>query len=201
MGRKTSWQIDWSPARLIFSAQVTRVLSRLLILAIPVLLGGLLQACDESGASGFVASSTNLASLTIDPVNSSIAVGTKLQLHATATFKDKTTQDVTESVTWGSADANISTVSNAAGSKGLATAGGAGATTVTVKLHGKKGVSTFTVTQASLTSITVEPVNPLGRQRHYSSDVGTRELQRRERAGSHHSGELELGQQLDRAGQ
>ena len=130
----------------------------MLIVAIPILLGGFLQACGGGSSSAPV---TNLKSLTIDPVNSSIAIGTKVQLHATGTFENKTTKDVTESVTWGSADPKITTVSNAAGSKGLATGGAVGATIVAVELQGVKGVSTSTVTQASLKSITVMPVNPV----------------------------------------
>ncbi|MGO9606457.1 MAG: beta strand repeat-containing protein [Candidatus Binataceae bacterium] len=122
------------------------------------MLGGFLQACGGGSSSAPV---TNLKSLTIDPVNSSIAIGTKVQLHATGTFENKTTKDVTESVTWGSADPKITTVSNAAGSKGLATGGAVGATIVAVELQGVKGVSTSTVTQASLKSITVMPVNPV----------------------------------------
>ncbi len=160
VGRRMNGEIDCSFAHLISSARVTRAfLSRLLlIVAIPILLGGFLQACG-GGSSG--APVTNLKSLTIDPVNSSIAIGTKVQLRATGTFNNKTTKDVTESVTWGSADPNITTVSNAAGSKGLATGGAVGATIVAVELQGVKGVSTSTVTQASLKSITVMPVNPV----------------------------------------
>jgi hypothetical protein len=54
----------------------------------------------------------------------------------------------------------VANVSNAAGSQGLVTGGSAGATTITVKLNGRKGVSAFTVTNVTLTSITLFPVNP-----------------------------------------
>jgi trimeric autotransporter adhesin len=153
-------QIDGSPVRPITSSLVTRAFfpRLLLILAIPVLLGGLLQACGGGGGGAPV---TNLKSLTIEPVDSSIAVGTKVQLHATGTFKDKTTKDLTASVTWESADTSVAIISNQAVIKGLAGGTGVGATTVRAKLHGVKGISTFTVTQASLKSITVLPVNPV----------------------------------------
>jgi len=116
----------------------------------------MLQACGGGGGGPL----TNLKSLTIEPVNSSIAVSTKVQLHATGTFKNKTTKDLTDSVTWSSADTGVANVSNVAGIKGLTTGGGVGSTTIIVKFQGKKGVSTFTVTKASLKSITVEPVSP-----------------------------------------
>ena len=152
--------IHWSSLRATSSARVTRspFLRLSLILAIPILLGSFLQACGGGGGGAPV---TNIKSITIDPVNSSIAVGTKVQLHATANFKNKTTKDVTDSVTWESADETVVTVSNAAAIKGLAGGKAAGATTVRAKLHGITGVSAFTVTKASLKSITVEPVNPL----------------------------------------
>jgi hypothetical protein len=130
----------------------------LVIVAIPISLGCLLQACSGGGSS---APLTNLESITIDPVDSSIAVGTKVQLHATGTFKDKTTQDLTDSVTWGSADTKVVNVSNKNGDEGLASGDRVGATTVSATLQGIKGISSFTVTNASLTSLTLEPVNSL----------------------------------------
>jgi len=84
-----------------------------------------------------------------------------VQLHATASFKNKKTKGITESSNWVPADSAIANVSNVAGTKGLSTGAGVGATTVTVKFQGKKGASAFTVTNATLTSITIEPVNPV----------------------------------------
>jgi hypothetical protein len=159
--RTTNRQIDWLSIRSITSVQLFRTfVSRLLlIVAIPILLGTLLQSCGSSSSPA--APVTNLKSITIDPVDSSIAVGTKVQLHATGTYKNETTKDITDLVTWESADETVATVSNAASTKGLAGGSAVGATTISAKLHGVKGVSTFTVTNASLKSITVEPVNPL----------------------------------------
>lgn len=81
-------QIAWWPVSLITFAQVIWVFpSRLLlVVAIPISLGGLLQAC---GGSGGGAPPTNLESITIDPIDTSVAVGTKVQLHATGTYKNK----------------------------------------------------------------------------------------------------------------
>ncbi|MBV8135742.1 MAG: Ig-like domain-containing protein [Deltaproteobacteria bacterium] len=64
-------------------------------------------------------------------------------------------------MTWESVDTKVAVVSDKNGTKGLASGDGAGATTVSATLHGIKGVSSFTVTKAGLTSITLVPVNPL----------------------------------------
>ena len=153
-------QTDWSPVPSINSALVGRDFfpRLLLILAIPVLLGSLLQAC---GGSGGAPAPSNIASITIDPVNPAIAVGTTVQLHATANFKNKTTKDITESATWVSADTTVANVSSVPSTKGLSSGSGVGATTVIVKFKGKKGTSTFTVTQVTLKSITVAPAEPV----------------------------------------
>src|SRR5262245_58346881 len=161
MRRRAHSQIDRPLVRLATFSQVAcAFLARLLvILAIPILLGSFLEACGGEGGGGGPV--TNLQSLTIEPVNSSIAAGTTLQLHATGTYKNKTTKDLTDKVTWRSKATDVASVSNATGTKGLASGAGVGATTIIVELHGRKGVSKFTVTKATLTSITVFPANPL----------------------------------------
>ena len=117
MNRTTKRQIGWTVSLLTSTPVECAFLARLLlVIAIPILLGSLVQACGGGGGAPV----TNIKSITIDPVNSSIAVGTKVQLHATANFKNKTTKDVTDSVTWESTDEAVVTVSNAAAIKGLA---------------------------------------------------------------------------------
>ena len=79
----TNRQFSWSSGRNL-STQITRTfLSRLLlIVAIPIYLGSLPQACGGGGG----APATNLKSITIDRVNSPIAaVSTKVQLPPTST--------------------------------------------------------------------------------------------------------------------
>src|SRR5262245_57800243 len=61
-----------------------------------------------------------LQSITVMPVDPIIAKGTTEQFAATGTYSDQTTQDLTNQVTWASADAGVATISNAAGSPGLA---------------------------------------------------------------------------------
>src|SRR5262249_29996974 len=97
MGRKTNSQVDGPFVGVVAFSRVARafLIRLLVILAIPILLGCLLQACGGGGGGGGGVV-TNLKSLTIEPVNSSIAAGTKLQLHATGHYKNKTTKDLTD---------------------------------------------------------------------------------------------------------
>jgi trimeric autotransporter adhesin len=156
-----SQRLRWLSVRSATSAGVARALLswRLLILAMPLVLGGLLQACGGGGRPAPVPS--NIQSITIDPINPTVAVSTSLQLHATVNNKNGTTKDVTESATWVSADPTVANVSNAAGSQGLTSGASVGATTITASFGGVSGTTTFTVTNASLKSITVVPVNPM----------------------------------------
>ena len=111
-----------------------------------------------SGSTTVTVTAATLTSITITPPNPSIANGTSVQLTATGTFSDGTTQNLTASVTWLSSAQTI--VSNAAGSQGLVTGNGEGSATITATLAGVSGMTTATVTAATLTSIIVTPPNP-----------------------------------------
>jgi hypothetical protein len=108
-----------------------------------IVLGGLVQAC--GGGEGRAPVASNIQSITIDPVNPSVAQGTSLQLHATANQKNKTTQQVTTSATWVSADPTTATVSNASGSEGITSGVGVGPTTIRAKFGGQSGTTIVTV--------------------------------------------------------
>ena len=153
-------RLHWSSARSINSAQIIRALfvRLVLILTFPIVLGSL-QAC--GGGEGRTPVPSNIQSITIDPVNPTVAVGTSLQLHATVNYKNKKTKDVTTSATWVSADPTIANVSNASGSEGVTNGASAGPTTIRAKFGGQTGTTTFTVTNVTLKSITVTPVNPV----------------------------------------
>jgi uncharacterized protein YjdB len=88
----------------------------------------------------------SLTSIAVTPVNSSIASGTVQQFTATGTYSDDTTQDLTTTVTWSSSNTGAATISNAAGSNGLATAVIAGSTTITAVSGSVSGTATLTVT-------------------------------------------------------
>ena len=97
--------------------------------------------------------------MTVTPADPSIADGTTQQFTATGLYTDGSTQDLTTEVTWASSDEAVATVSNADDSKGLATAVGAGSTTVSATSGGVTGDTTLTVT-ATLVSIEVTPADP-----------------------------------------
>jgi uncharacterized protein YjdB len=113
-----------------------------------------------SGSAQLTVTDAVLDSIAIDPAAPSLSAGRDLQLTATGTFSDQTTQDLTETVTWASADVDIATVSNAAGTRGLAHGVAAG----TVQLSATSGVVVGTVslevTNAVLESIEVTPTDP-----------------------------------------
>ncbi|MBA3944853.1 MAG: Ig-like domain repeat protein [Herpetosiphonaceae bacterium] len=87
-----------------------------------------------------------LRSITITPTTPSIATGTTVQFVATGTFTDGSTQDLTNSATWTTADATIASISNADGSKGLATGHAVGTTTITASIGTITGGTNLTVT-------------------------------------------------------
>ena len=110
------------------------------VLASLILLGGGLAACGSSGSGNApLPPGQILTAITIDPSNSSIADGTTVQLHATGVFSDGTAEDLTQLVTWASADATIAEVSNSSGSKGLAAGAAIGSTTITAAESGITG--------------------------------------------------------------
>src|SRR5207244_2087349 len=101
----------------------------------------------RSGATMLTVTGATLSSIAVTPANPSIAKGTTQQLTATGTFSDGSTQDLTTQVTWTSSNTTVATVSNAAGSKGLATGIAVGAATVTATdpSSGISGNTTITV--------------------------------------------------------
>ncbi|MCA9780072.1 MAG: beta-propeller fold lactonase family protein, partial [Candidatus Eremiobacteraeota bacterium] len=102
-----------------------------------------------------------LESINVTPTNPSIPDGRTRQFTATGTFSDSSTMNLTNSVTWSSGTTATATISNAAGTKGLATAVNPGTTTITADAGG--GITddaTLTVTAAVLDSIEVTPISP-----------------------------------------
>jgi trimeric autotransporter adhesin len=102
-----------------------------------------------SGSTGLTVTAATLVSIAITPLSPSITDGTTQQFTATGTYTDNSTQNVTASVTWTSSDTTIASVSNAAGSSGLATAAGVGTTSIGAALGTVTSpVATLTATAA-----------------------------------------------------
>ncbi len=114
----------------------------------------------QTGSTVLTVTAAALTSISVTPVNPSIAAGTPKQFTATGTYSDKTTQDITTQVLWTSGTTSVATISNATGSRGLATGAGVGTSTISATLSGQTGTTTLTVTAATLTAIAVTPANP-----------------------------------------
>ena len=125
---------------------------------------GTLTVTDDAGNSPQTASltgtgsTTGLQSIAITPSTPSVVVGSTQQFTATGTFSGGTTYDLTKSVSWSSTKATVATVSNSAGTQGLASAVAAGTTTIKAMSNKITGSATLTVTApVTLLSIAVTP--------------------------------------------
>ena len=111
---------------------------------------------------------SNTASLTVEavtaiaisPGNASFAADTSTSLVATGTLVDGTSQNLTNSVQWTSSNASVATMSTVPGSVGVASGMAPGTTTVTAAFTGLVAVTQLTVTNATLSSITLKPAGP-----------------------------------------
>lgn len=100
-----------------------------------------------TGCKGFFTS--NASSITVTPINPSVTLATgRVQFTALASDGVNTT-DVTTSVTWTSSNPAVATISNTAGSQGLATLVATGNTTITA-------TATTSGTTPGATTLTVQ---------------------------------------------
>lgn len=111
------------------------------------------------GSASLTITPAVLLSLALTPNSASAPLGTDLQLTATGTYSDATTQDLTSMVTWSSASPGFATVSNAMGSEGLVTSLAVGSSLISAVEPGSgvSGSTNFEVTLALLVSIQVTP--------------------------------------------
>lgn len=112
-----------------------------------------------SGTSTVTVNPATLVSIAISSSTGTIVVGTTEQFTAIGTFSDTSTQDMTASVLWTSSNTAIATISNTGGTNGLATAVGAGATTITAAFGSVTHTATLAVTAPTLNTITITPAN------------------------------------------
>ncbi len=113
-----------------------------------------------SGSTTLVVSAAALKSIAIAPVDPSVPKGETQQFTATGTFSDNSTSDISSQVNWSSSATAVATISNAAGSHGLATALTTGSSTITAALGGVSSNTTMTVAAAALESIAIAPASP-----------------------------------------
>jgi len=104
--------------------------------------------------------SATVRAMTITPAAPTVPKGLNTQFTASGTFSDSSTQDLTFDAAWSSSDAAVATISNTAGSNGLAQALAAGTATITATFEGVSATSPLTVTEVVLQSISITPATP-----------------------------------------
>ncbi|EGM78318.1 Ig-like domain-containing protein [Rheinheimera sp. A13L] len=118
------------------------------------------QAAVSAEATLIVTAAT-LSSISVTPVISSVAMGLNRQFVATGIYSDGSTLTISQSVVWASANTQTATMNaNGNSASGLATGQAAGVVQISATLGSISGAATLTVTNASLSSISVTPVNP-----------------------------------------
>ena len=124
--------------------------------------GSVTVTCQVNGITTSAANLTveGFTAITIAPAGGTVAESTSIPLKATGTLTDGTTQDLTGSVLWTSSNPALATISNASGSFGQAAGVAPGTVTVTAEFAGQLGLASLTVTNATLSSITIKPPNP-----------------------------------------
>jgi hypothetical protein len=124
--------------------------------------GSTMISATFSGITGTVSLSTSaVATISTSPTMTSIAKGTSKQFTASGVLIDGAIHDLTTWATWTSSVPGVATVSNTAGSKGLATSLATGTTLITATFDSvvSSPVSTLVVTQATLVSIVIAPTS------------------------------------------
>jgi uncharacterized protein YjdB len=101
----------------------------------------------KNAVATLTVSAATLVSITVTPEDPSMGVGSTLQFVATGTYTDNTTQIITSLVTWVSSNQSVAIISNAGGSRGLATSVAAGTTTIAAFGAGKNGTTLLTVNE------------------------------------------------------
>ena len=113
-----------------------------------------------SGSTTVTVTAATLTSISVEPIELSLAAGTSEQLTATGLFSDGTKLDLTGEADWTTTSSSIAVVGNTIGNHGLVTGVAVGNVTITATLLGKSGSSSVTVTSATLTSIEISPAAP-----------------------------------------
>ena len=112
------------------------------------------------GTASLDVTAPELTSIAVTPADSSVPAGISQQLHATGTYTDGSTADLTDSAVWSSTNDAVATVSNVVDSLGVATGQAPGSTTVKATVDEIVGATSLTVTNAKLTSVSVSPSAP-----------------------------------------
>lgn len=99
-----------------------------------------------------------LSTIVVTPEIISAPVGTETQFTATGYYSDGSSYDLTTFVTWSLSVESVADISNVDGNNGLAIAISAGNTNVIATLNNISDSASYTVTGATLKSITIAPL-------------------------------------------
>jgi hypothetical protein len=106
-----------------------------------------------TGTASVAVTGAAAVSLNVVPATLSLPLGSSGQLQAIATMSDGTTQNMSTSATWTSAQPGVAPVN----AQGSVTAAGKGSVQVSAAYHGLTGSAAITVGPAALVSIAVSP--------------------------------------------
>jgi hypothetical protein len=145
-------------------------------LATGVAVGTSVLTADFNGASAsatLTVTDAILSSIAVTPINPSVVTGLTRQFTATGTYSDGTSENITSLVTWSSGTIAVATMNpNGTADSGLATGVSAGTSTITAALGGINGSTDLTVSDATLSSIAVTPIDPsvvVGQTRQFAA--------------------------------
>ena len=113
-----------------------------------------------AGTTTLTVTPAALVSIDVSPAAPAVPLGLDQTFTAWGVFTDGSSQDLTDAVTWSSSDTMAVQVSNAAGTRGLASTLATGTVTVTATQGAVAGSTDVTVTPAALVSIGVTPATP-----------------------------------------
>jgi hypothetical protein len=113
------------------------------------------QSQNVSGTAQLTVVGATLVSIAVTPASPTAPAGTTLQFHATGTYADTTTKDITSTVVWGSSNTEAATIDIT----GFATLIAAGQSTISAALGNVSGSMLLTVNVAPFT-LTLAPPPP-----------------------------------------
>jgi trimeric autotransporter adhesin len=114
-----------------------------------------------SGSQLVNVNAVTISSIAITPYDALVTSNGSYSLRAIATYSDASTSDVTDLATWASSNSAAATVSDAAGSKGVATTpnvAGYATTNITATLNSVVGTTPFGVNGSTISNILVTPI-------------------------------------------
>lgn len=115
--------------------------------------------CSSSGSGSN--NEPTLQTIDVTPANPTIGNGATQQFAATGHFSDGSTQTLTSSATWSSDTLSVATISNTAGSIGLATGVDNGHATIQAAVGNVHGNTVLTVSTLAVAVVVVGPQNPV----------------------------------------